>query len=189
MSQQEIKGELSALVERIAARDRTALRTLYEKVGPALHTYIQTKVRDPHEAADALQETFLVVWERPPALDTDAVLKAWLYRVARNKAIDRVRKLTRETPIEPDDQIADPAMDPERVCAAASDESHLHSCLAKLSPPHRAAIHLAYFEGYTYSEIAAIEGCAVGTVKTRVHHAKKLLKHWLSSPHHVRQAA
>lgn len=170
---------LAFLLGRIAVGDKRAMKALYDSVGPDLHRFIQTRLRDPHEAADALQETMLDVWRQAGHFEGRASARTWIYSIARNKAVDRVRK-TNTVVAEPDETIPDDAPSPHMVVEALQDAQALRQCIGALSQAHRAAIQLAYFQDVPYPQIAEIENCSVGTIKTRVHHAKRLLMHCLT---------
>ena len=170
------------LLRRVGAGDRAALKALYERHSDALHRFVRYRLRDPFEAGDVVQEVFLEIWRSAVRFEGRAAPRTWIFGIARNKAVDRMRGGAREVTLaEPGIEVADEAPDPEAVVAAASDAAQLRSCLAKLSDSHRSAIHLAYYEELPYGEIAAIEGVPVGTVKTRVMHAKRLLRHCLAN--------
>lgn len=162
---------------RIALGDKAAMKALYTEYAADLTRFLAVKVGDPVEAADLVHETMLEVWRHAERYEGRGSLRAWIYSIARNKAVDRIRKarrhvLTDETPEQPDG-----TPDPAALLSASEDAQRLRTCVEKLSPAHRAVIHLAFFEELTYEEIAEIEGCPVGTVKTRIFHAKKLLMH------------
>jgi RNA polymerase sigma-70 factor (ECF subfamily) len=78
-----------------------------------------------------------------------------------------------------DAEAPDEAPDPEAVLAAASDAAQVRDCIDRLSDAHRSAIHLAFWGDLSYGEIAEIEGVPIGTVKTRILHAKRLLRYHL----------
>jgi len=78
--------------------------------------------------------------------------------------------------------IADDAPDPEALAVAAGEASRVRACLDGLSPAHKNVIRLAFYEDLNYDEISAIEDVAVGTIKTRIFHAKKLLMRSLGTP-------
>jgi RNA polymerase sigma-70 factor (ECF subfamily) len=83
---------------------------------------------------------------------------------------------------EPDEALPDEAApDPEAVAAAASDAARVRGCIQGLSEAHRSAIHLAFYQELPYGDIAEIEGVPVGTIKTRILHAKRLLMHCLAT--------
>ncbi|MEM8852581.1 MAG: sigma-70 family RNA polymerase sigma factor [Pseudomonadota bacterium] len=172
--------DLAFLLGRVAVGDKRAMEALYTSVGPNLHRFIQTKLSDPHEAADVLQETMLEVWRRAGGFAGQSAVRTWIFAIARNKAVDRLRKAT-PTLAEPDETIPDGAPDPEAALEAVDNKAALFKCIAKLKEVQRSAIHLAYFRDIAYADIAEIENCSEGTVKSRIHHAKKLLLHCLSA--------
>lgn len=168
-----------ALLRRIGAGDRTAMKVLYEAHSDALHRFLTTRLGDAFEAADVGQETFLEVWRRPDRFEGRSSFRTWLFGVARNKAIDRIRKSRRTVVAEPNERTADEAPNPEEIAVAASNAAQVRACISGLSATHRAAIHLAFYGEFSYAQIAEIEGVPIGTIKTRVLHAKRLLMHCL----------
>ena len=136
---------------------------------------------DPFEASDVMQDTFLEIWRAASRFEGRSAPRTWMFGIARNKAIDRMRRGSREVITEPDDSTPDDAPNPEAVVAAASDAARIRECMGRLSDSHRSAIHLAFWRELPYGEIAEIEGVPVGTVKTRILHAKRLLMHCLAS--------
>jgi RNA polymerase sigma-70 factor, ECF subfamily len=167
------------LLRRIGAGDRTAMKALYDAHSDALHRFLASRLGDAFEAADVAQETFLEVWRRPDRFGGRSRFRTWLFGIARNKAIDRIRKSRRTFLAEPDECAVDDAPNPEDVAVAASEAALVRACIAKLSDAHRSAIHLAFYGEFRYEEIAEIEGAPVGTIKTRILHAKRLLMHCL----------
>lgn len=170
------------LLRRIDAGDRAALTALYERHSDAVYKFLRYRLRDPFEAADIMQDVFLEIWRVAGRFEGRSAARTWILGIARNRAVDRMRRGAREvTAAEPDAEIADEAPDPEAVVAAASDAARLRDCIGKLSETHRSAIHLAFYEELPYGEIAAIEGVPAGTIKTRILHAKRLLMHCLAA--------
>lgn len=170
------------LLGRIGKGDRTALKTLYERHSGALYHFLRYRLGDPFEAADVMQDVFLEIWRSAGRFEGRSSPRTWMFGIARNRAIDRMRRGSRErTTQEPDREIADDAPDPEAVVLAASDAARLRECIAGLSDAHRSAIHLAFYEELPYGEIATIEGVPLGTIKTRILHAKRLLMHCLTA--------
>jgi RNA polymerase sigma-70 factor (ECF subfamily) len=159
------------------------MKALYERHSEALHRFLHRRLRDPIEAGDVMQEVFLEIWRTAARFEGRAAPRTWIFGIARNKAVNSIRRSVRAVDL-PDrrDDLADDAPDPEAVVAATSDAARLRACIARLSDAHRSAIHLAFYEELPYGEIAAIEGVPVGTVKTRIMHAKRLLLHYLSDP-------
>lgn len=169
-----------ALLARIAQGEQPAMRALYERYQTPLYRYIRTRLPDPHEAADALHDVMLDVWRKAGPYSGQPV-KPWLYTIARNKAIDRLRKTQRDVPTEPDETIADDAPTPEELTAATQDASRVRRCLEGLKAAHRTVLQLAFYQQLSYAEIAEVEKVPLGTIKTRVHHAKQLMARCLTA--------
>jgi len=122
----------------------------------------------------------LEVWRHAERFEGRATAKTWLYGIGRNKAVDRIRKAVRTDVREPDTTLPDDAPNPAALAEAASDAGKVRDCMEQLAPAQKTVVRLAFFEDLSYPEIAEVEGIALGTVKTRVHHAKKLLMHCLA---------
>jgi len=164
------------LLQRIAARDSSALADLYDRHSRLLFGLILRIVRDRAEAEEILQEAFVRMWTRAETYDT--VLGGplpWMVRVARNLAIDRLRAQRVRAAIStqaPDgrtaDAIASDIQGPEAVVVDTQRSQALTDALAVLPAEQRQLIAAAFFEGYTHSELARRFGLPVGTVKTRI---------------------
>jgi RNA polymerase sigma-70 factor (ECF subfamily) len=160
----------SELAERLMARDETALREVIDVFGAKVHGIARRVVAEPSLAEEVTQDTFLALWRRPGAFDPGrGTLRSFLLAVARNKAIDLVRreeglKRTREAlmaEVESQPAVSD---DSRRV----DEREEVSRALKQLSPVHREAIVLAYFGGRTYREVATELGIPEGTAKTRL---------------------
>ncbi len=169
-----------ALIDRIAGGDKRAMRAFYERHSGSLQKFVALRLADPFEAADIVQEAMLEVWRGAGRFEGRSSVKSWLYNIARNKAVDRIRQKSRTPLGEPDAEVPDEAPDPLAVTEALEEAARLKACMAELRAEHRAVLHLAFFQDLAYAEIAEIENCPVGTVKTRIHHAKRLLMHCLA---------
>jgi len=171
--------ELS-LVHRIAAGDQAAMKQVYElHSGPLFH-FVKNWLADPHEASDIVHETMLEVWRRADRFQGKSSLKSWIFSIARNKSIDKNRKSSRVSYTDEVPEITDDVPNPVEVLEASEDALRIKACVAQLSEAHQRMIHLAFYEDLSYKEISEIEGCPIGTVKTRILHAKKLLMRDLS---------
>jgi RNA polymerase sigma-70 factor (ECF subfamily) len=172
----------ATLIQRIgAAGDKAAMKALYERHSDALYRFLRARLGDPFEAADVMQETFLEIWRAASRFEGRSAARTWMFGIARNKAVDRMRRGSREVASELDDRAPDEAPNPEAMAVAASDAERVRECIGRLSETHRSAIHLAFWRELPYGEIAEIEGVPVGTIKSRVMHAKRLLMHCLTS--------
>jgi len=164
-----------SLVKKIAAGDHSAMKQIYDlHSGPLFH-FVKNWLADPHEASDIVHETMLEVWKRADRFQGRSSLKSWIFSIARNKSIDKNRKSSRLSYTDEMPDMADDEANPMEAMVVSQDAALLKSCIANLSKTHRRMIHLAFYEDLSYREISEIEGCPVGTVKTRILHAKKLL--------------
>lgn len=162
--------ELIRAFRQIDAGDHAGLETLYRITSPKLFGVCLRICGDYQAAEDTLNEVYLSIWQRKLALDpARGRALPWLCTIARNRAIDWVRRHGR--PTESDAILAGmPSLDPdpESLALSADRSERLHLCLDKLKPQQRTAIQTAFFEGVTYAEIADRQGVPLGTIKTWV---------------------
>jgi len=170
-----------SLVHKIAAGDHSAMKQVYQlHSGPLFH-FVKNWLADPHEASDIVHETMLEVWKRADRFQGRSSLKSWIFSIARNKSIDKNRKSSRLSYTDEMPEMADDGFNPMEAMEVSQDAAILKACIANLSETHRRMIHLAFYEDLSYREISDIEKCPIGTVKTRILHAKKLLMRDLAS--------
>jgi RNA polymerase sigma-70 factor, ECF subfamily len=160
-------GEGEAFRELVAEMERPLL-------------YFATKLlRDEDGALDVLQKTWLRAFRSIRELDEPQQLRAWLYRIVRGLAVDAIRKrasvqrLEQEYAEEQSDAGDEPAFDQE-------DAAAVHRALDELAPRLREVLLLHFLEDLPIAEVAEIVGCPAGTVKSRLHHGKRLLRTLLS---------
>lgn len=173
------------LLTQIAAGDRLAFETLYDRYAPQLQGLLLRILRDPADAEDTLQEVFLQVWRTAARFDAArASGKAWLFLIARSRATDRLRRRSATGgSLEGEPAAAsDPRHELERVESAGA----LRTALAQLPEAQRSAICLAYYGGLTYESVAREQGVPVGTIKTRIRlgmqHLRALLSRLTEEP-------
>ena len=175
----------SELVKRLQKRDPQALGELYDRYGRMAYALILRIVRDAATAEDLVQETFLRIWNRVHGFDGDrGALGGWLLAVARNRAIDYLRsksgRMRDALELNENDH---PSLyaDLEQDVLNSDRARRLRKALEKLNPNQRNVIELAYFEGLSQTEMAERTGQPLGTVKTWVRTALKLLREELSA--------
>ena len=163
----------TALLDRIEGGDADALASLYDRHAARILGLTTRILGEAGEAEDVLQEVFLQVWRSPRRFDPSrgAVL-TWLLVLARSRAIDRLRALRRrgrgrEVPIE-ETPLSSSEPDLEAKVETARAGTVIRRALGELPAEQRRALELAYFGGYTQSEIADLTGAPLGTVKTRL---------------------
>jgi RNA polymerase sigma-70 factor (ECF subfamily) len=148
-----------------------------------LFYYVLKLLGDEDVALDVLQEVWIKVFRGIRALRAPEALRAWLYRVARGTALNRVRDDdARAEAEEPLDDRRDSAGDVEDPTGLGSHEAvEIHEALDRLDRPRREVLVLLFLEGLSVDEIAAVVGVPAGTVKSRVYHAKEALRELLGS--------
>ena len=170
-----------ALIAGVAQGNKGAMNEIYKAYAPALNGFIRLFLVDPNDVADIIHDTMLEVWRKADRFEGRSSLKTWIFSIAKNKSIDRNRKHARlkysDEPIE----IKDDALNAAELVNLSQKASTVRQAVAQLKPDHRRVIHLSFFEDLTYKEIAEIENCPVGTVKTRILYAKRSLQHILQS--------
>lgn len=157
------------LLDRIAGRDASAVAELYDRQSRLLYGLIRRILRDQGEAEEVLQEVFLAVWTRAETYDvTLGSPVAWLVRIARNRAIDRVRaRSVRDRTVDAY-PLPVAAESPESGAVQREQQGAVTRALDALPAEQRALIEHAYFLGLTHSELAVRFRLPLGTVKTRI---------------------
>jgi len=170
-------GAPARLKARLVARDERALVELIEIATPWLLGLVQGMLRDQDEAEEVVAQVFATAWERVGTLgDEHESLMPWLLRIARNRAIDRLRrrgrirrKAARLEAYEATGPAAVPFKEPDESAQPGWHvHRSVHTALDALPDEQRAVVRLAYFGGRTHSEIAEELGIPMGTVKTRL---------------------
>ena len=170
------------LLVRIAHGDERALERFYSQFQGQVYAFAMARLGDPHLSSDVLNEVMMEVWKSADRFEGRSKVRTWLFGITHHKVIDRLRKKPGQEEVELDEQLADDRhISIERTLAAVQDAQRLQHCLDELSDEHRQVIHLAFVEGLAYGDIAEIASVPTGTVKTRMFHARKLLKHCLGS--------
>lgn len=181
-SAEDVDGE--ALLRRIAAGEEVAMAEFYKSYESPVYRFILSRMNDPFEAADILNEVMLEVWRGAGRFQGRSAVKSWIFGIARHKTLDRLRSRQRNAARageEPSEDIADEdAVDPAEAIAATQHAEFVRHCLDRMSAAHREVLHLTFFEDLTYGQIAEIAGCPEGTVKTRMFHAKRAMQHCLA---------
>jgi RNA polymerase sigma-70 factor (ECF subfamily) len=178
------RGVDALLASRIRSGDAEALGELYDRYASVAVATAQRVVGGRDEAEDVVHDAFGAVWKKIDRFDAErGSLRGWLMTVVRNRAIDRVR--ARRTTVDVDDADErsllrtgpNPTSDDALRAAAAGD---LRSALAALPDEQRRSVELAYFEGYTYREVAELTGVPAGTANGRLRLALAKLRDSLS---------
>lgn len=162
------QSEIEYLIARVALGDRAAFSSLYDAVAPKLLGVALRVLEDRASAEDAMQEAFVKIWRNA---DRYAVTghspMTWLITIARNTAIDRLR---RRRPVEDVDALANVLPDSgpcgEAAAIARSEAARIMVCLDELDPARRDAVRGAYLDGRSYVDLAAAHDVPLNTMRT-----------------------
>ena len=180
--------ELSGLLARAGLGDRAAFATLYERTSSHLLGVVLRINRDRAQAEDVLQEVYVNVWRAAQSFDAaQSQPLTWLTSIARNRAIDSLRRTQTQPKLQSSptttdededvyDTVADDAPGPLDLLSRASDARALAACMAGLSAPQRQSVALAFFDGLSHAEVAENMRQPLGTVKSWVRRALQSLK-------------
>ena len=164
------------LATRIAKGDNAALELLYDRYASTVLGIAFKVIGDQVVAEDVLQETFWRVWQSAATYQSDrGALSGWLFRIARNLAIDAFRRrssrpqpvITTDDTQSVIDQIPDPDTDVAEQTQALLSHRQVRTAMNALPQVQRQVIEMAYFYGMTRQEIAKVTGEALGTIHTR----------------------
>jgi RNA polymerase sigma-70 factor (ECF subfamily) len=159
--------EDAALIERIRSGDETAMADIYDRYSGIVYGIALRVLGSTTAAEDVLQEIFLQLWRNPQAFDANrGKLAPWLAVIARNRAIDHLRKRPPEDDLE--EVAVSTGVNLEDEAARRQAVEKIRSVLSQLPPEQRRAVEMAFFEGLTHTEIAAKTGEPLGTIKTRI---------------------
>ena len=160
-----------ALMERVARGDLASFDTLYTVLAPAVYGVARRVVRDPSRAEEVAQEVFLEVWRLATRFDPRrGSARTWVLTIAHRRAVDAVRSTesarAREQRAAQLD--SEEVAGPEDEVLASAERDDVQHCLGALTPLQLESVRLAYFQGYTYAEVATLLDRPLPTIKTRM---------------------
>lgn len=161
------------LVQRMAARDETALTDLHGRYAPYLTAVARRMLKDPDEVQQCVQDAFVNAWDYADRFDAGkASAKTWLVTICHRLAINRIRGGKLDTmPLQHWDA---PTRQPDHV-----DRIYVEEAVAALDDEDRELIDLAFYQGYSHSQVAEVTGKPLGTVKTKLRNALQTLREHL----------
>jgi RNA polymerase sigma-70 factor, ECF subfamily len=176
------RDDASVLAEQAQAGDVQAVRPLLERIRPRALAIAMKVLRNRDDAEDAVQDAMLKVWRNLHHFEGRASFTTWIHRIVMNASLDIFRKRSARAEGTVADERGDdcqpklqPSHDqtPEREMGSAEMQLLVRAAVARLAPVHRQAITLREFEDCAYDEIAEAAACPIGTVMSRLHHARQ----------------
>lgn len=174
-----------ALVALVAREDEIALAELYDRYGRVSYGLALRILRDEGLAEDAVQEGFVAVWRSAGRFVPErARASTWILTLVHRRAVDQVRRSERRRtePLDDVPQIIDPGSDTEELAWLHFERERIQVALKKLPDQQREALELAYYGGFTQSELAERLGLPLGTIKSRMFAGLTHLRELLDSP-------
>jgi len=170
------------LIASIAAGESAALAELYTLLRDPLAAYLALITRDPFLREEVIQDSFLAVWNGAGRFRGESSARSWVFGIARRRAIDALRRA--QTPvlleIDKSDRV-DRAPGPEQVVIASFEAAEIRSAMARIAAIHQEVLMLIFTQGLSYAETAEILDVPVGTVKSRLNHARMSLRNELGA--------
>ena len=164
-----------SLLGRVAGGDGPAFRLLYERHAERVFRFAMSIVRRTHLAEEVLQETMIVVWRRAKTFKGDSKVSTWILGIARNLAFNLLRKEKRG------DRLPEEKPGEGNPAKQVETAVQIERALQTLPDHHREVMHLVFYEDMNLREAAEVLGIPEGTVKSRMHHARKALAKELSA--------
>lgn len=165
------------IVARIADGERQALDTLYQRYAQPLFGYLLTLTADRGLAEEILQDTFVAAWRAAARFEGRSSVKTWLFGIARRQAHNSLRRrnlaLTDDTTLE---QAPSDEPEPEQAALRNADRQALSEAIMRLRPVHREVLLLAFVHELSYAEMANLLDVPLGTIRSRLSNARRLLR-------------
>jgi RNA polymerase sigma-70 factor, ECF subfamily len=160
------------LLGAAARGDQAAFEVLYDRLAPLVHGIARRVVRDPDQSEEVTQEVLVEVWRTAARFDPDrGAARSWVATMAHRRAVDRVRSeqaaRARTEKVGIREQVRDHDEVSEQV-ERRLEYQQVREALSALTDLQREAVELAYFQGYTYRQVADLLDTPLGTVKTRM---------------------
>ena len=169
-----------ALIKSLAEGDKHAFQVLFARYNMRVFRFALRFVRDESLAEDLVSEVFLEAWRQAGKFEGRSQVSTWLLAIARNKAIDVLRRCSDvQLNEEMATTIEDPSDDPAVTIEKNDRSAILWICLTQLSPTHREVIDLVYYHEKSVGEVAHIMGTPESTVKTRMFYARNQIENLL----------
>jgi RNA polymerase sigma-70 factor (ECF subfamily) len=177
-SQTASDAENRALLRAIAAGDRAAFETLYTRHSTRILSYLIGQLGERLLAEEILQDVMLTVWQSAGRFRGESTVYTWMLIIARNKAIS-ARRSKKPPPAPLNETTASQLPGPAQAVEQGEQRDLILVALQQLPSEQRETLELVFYHNLTGSEVAAVMGVALGTVKSRLHRAKQMMGYLL----------
>ncbi|GGR59220.1 RNA polymerase sigma-70 factor (ECF subfamily) [Nocardioides luteus] len=182
----EDEPDTTVLLAAVAGGDLDAFGRLYDDLAPLVFGVARRVVRDPARAEEVAQEVFTELWRQAARFDASrGSVRTWASTIAHRRAVDAVRST--EASRAREDHVArrEPVdvAGPEDAIVTAAEHEGVRRCLESLTPLQSQAVRLAYYQGFTYPEVAQLLDRPLSTVKTRMRDGLIRLRDCLEAGH------
>jgi len=171
--------EDAEIIRQVLAGHHEKFADLVERYQIPLIHFLRRTLGSDEEVFDCAQEAFLAAYRNLGRYSEEHPFRAWLYTIARNKALDLVRKRRREVPLILDENLVDHQPLPEEVWLANEQAAMLTEVLNELPEHYGQALYLRFHQELSYEEIALVLEVPVSRVKTYLHRGKEKLRQHL----------
>lgn len=172
-----VTEQTDALLRQVAVGDRAAFGRLYDATSPAIFGLLVKMLRSPEAAEEVAQEVYLEVWKKATSFDPDrGTGTTWISLIARSRALDRIRSERSysgavdraEVSVAAADMLGGTRSDPEEAASLSERRRLVQGAIREIPEDQRSAVLLAFFGGFSHTEIADQQGIPLGTVKSRI---------------------
>jgi RNA polymerase sigma-70 factor (ECF subfamily) len=165
-----------ALLERVARGDRAAFTSLYRLWAPRVFRFVMRLLGDVAKAEEVTDDVMVEIWKSAAGFEARSKPTTWALGIARFKALSELRVRRPEAgALDEVGALADPNDSAAQALERGDVAARVRAAISQLSPEQREVVELTFYHGLSYPEIARIARCPVGTVKTRMFHARRRL--------------
>ena len=173
------------LLQAIGQGEISAFEALYDRHAPMIYSLLIRIVHDGNIAEELMQDTFCQVWQKAQQYNGTGAVQGWLRRIARNKALDQLRRQKVHSPVPTENLenfesslfLGQPSVESE--FEQVWTQQQVRQALNQIPNEQRLCLELAYFEGLTHQEIAEQMATPLGTIKTRIRIGMEKVERWL----------
>jgi len=173
-----VAEDIQLPVQQARSGDAEAWEILFRRYQLPLYVYVFELVRNEQTSLDIVQETFISAARHIGGLQADEKFGSWLFSIAHQKCVQQWRKNAREKRWLEEDVLPESELEdgPAELLIRKEQEEEFMKLIATLPPPHRSVLLLYFVEDFSLEQIAAITEIQLGTVKSRMHYAKKAVR-------------